>query len=128
MSATQQSAAPTSSHPIQFSLLRLKNWPEIPHLPSEEMVDTARICALLAWRATAGVIIARILDLPKERVQAILLRLHDQGCLSLVAQPGSQPTTSSPAQLGSDSMPAELAEPVPNSFIGKIWQRLAARN
>lgn len=118
--------APTSAHEIQFSLLRLTNWPNIPQLPPEDMVDMARICALLSWRATAGVIIARILELPKERVLDILVLLHAQGCLNLQAQPGGQPTAQAPA--ANDSRPAELTESPHDSFITKIWQRLAAKN
>ncbi len=118
--------APTSTHEIQFSLLRLTNWPNIPQLPPEDMVDMARICALLSWRATAGVIIARILELPKERVQQILLSLHAQGCLNLQAQPGAQATAQAPA--ANDSRPVELTESPHDSFITKISRRLAAQN
>ncbi len=125
--------APTSAHEIQFSLLRLTNWPNIPQLPPEDMVDMARICALLSWRTTAGVIIARLLDLPKERVQEILLLLHAQGCLNLQLQP--QPGSSHATQAGAaaaaiahDNMPAELAGQPQGSFITKIWQRLATKN
>lgn len=128
MNAPDHAAVQPSAHQIQFSLLRLTNWPDIPQLAPEDMVDTARICALLSWRATAGVIIARILDLPKERVQEILLLLHAQGCLNLQAPPGAPPAAHPPAQAANDSTPAELAEPPQNSFITKIWQRLAARN
>lgn len=128
MSTVDFAPAPTGAQQIQFSLLRLRNWPDIPQLPAEEVVDMARVCALLSWRATAGVIIARLLDLPKDRVQEILLRLHAQGCLNLQAQPGTPSEVRSDVGAANDSHAAELAEPPPNSFITKIWQRLGARN
>lgn len=115
---------PSSTHQIQFSLLRLKNWPDLPQLPAEDVVDLARVCALLSMRATAGVIIARILDLPKERVQQVLVQLHAQGCLNLQAQPAA----TAAAQPEADSAANDSVAPPENSFIGKIWQRLAARN
>lgn len=115
---------PASTHQIQFSLLRLKNWPDLPQLPAEDVVDLARVCALLSMRATAGVIIARILDLPKERVQQVLVQLHAQGCLNLQAQPAA----TAAAQPEAGSAANDSVVPPENSFIGKIWQRLAARN
>jgi len=121
---TTQSAQ-AGGHPIQFALLRLEHWPDIPQLPAADMVDVARVCALLSWRATAGVIIARILDLPRERVQEILLQLQAQGCLNLQVQNAAAGTTpvESAAHDGADAAAAPAS-----SFIGKIWQRLAARN
>lgn len=116
--------APSSAHQIQFSLLRLKNWPDLPQLPTEEVVDMARVCALLSLRATAGVIIARILDLPKERVQQVLLQLHAQGCLNLQ----DQPAATAAAQPAAASAANDSVAPPENSFISKIWQRLAAKN
>lgn len=118
----QVRATSTGTHPIQFSLLRLKNWPNLPQSPAEEVVDLARICALLSWRATAGVIIARLLDLPKERVQDILLQLHSQDCLQILDQPLSAPA----AQAEPGATPESYAQ-AGNSLITKIWQRLAAR-
>jgi len=118
--------AHTSANEIQFSLLRLKIWPDIPQLPPEDMVEMARVCALLSWRATAGVLIARILDLPKERVLEILVLLHAQGCLNLQTQPSPE---IHPGPIAvDDSRPADLTGPPQNSFITKIWQRLAAKN
>ena len=124
MSTQDPMAMQASENQIQFSLLRLTHWPNIPQHASEDMVDMARVCALLSWRATAGVIIARILDLPKERVQEILLRLHAQGCLNLRAQPAARQEIPG----ANDSTSAELTGEAQNSFITKIWQRLAAKN
>jgi hypothetical protein len=128
MSTVDFAPAPTGAQQIQFSLLRLRNWPDIPSLPAEDVVDMARVCALLSWRATAGVIVARLLDLPKERVQDILLQLHAQGCLNLQAQPGTPSEVRTGTSAANDSQAPELAEPPPNSFITKIWQRLGAKN
>ncbi len=114
------------SHPIQFALLRLRHWPAIPQLPVEDMVDLARVCALLSWRATAGVIIARILGLPRERVQEILLLLHAQGCLNVQSQPAAG--TPTPGATAHDCTADDAAPATEHSFITKIWQRLAARN
>jgi len=115
---------PSNAQQIQFSLLRLKNWPDLPQLPAEEVVDLARVCALLSLRATAGVIIARILDLPKERVQQVLLQLHAMDCLNLQ----SQPAATTAAQSEAASAANDSVAPPENSFITKIWQRLAAKN
>lgn len=128
MSTVELAPAPSGAQQIQFSLLRLKHWPDIPQLPPEEMVDMARVCALLSWRATAGVIVARLLDLPKDRAQDILQRLHAQGCLNLQAQPGTATDLRAQGSAANDSQAPELAEPPPNSFISKLWQRLGARN
>jgi hypothetical protein len=128
MSTVDFAPAPSGAQQIQFSLLRLKSWPDIPRLPAEDVVDMARICALLSWRATAGVIIARLLDLPKDRVQEILLRLHAQGCLNLQAQAGTPAEVRGNTGAANDSQAPESAEPPPNSFITKIWQRLGSRN
>lgn len=128
MSTVDFAPAPTGAQQIQFSLLRLKSWPDIPRLPPEDVVDMARICALLSWRATAGVIVARLLDLPKERVQEILLRLHAQGCLNLQAQAGTPADVRTETGAANDSHAPESSGPPPNSFITKIWQRLGSRN
>lgn len=116
---------PTGSHPIQYALLRLRCWPNIPLLPPEDMVDVARVCALLSWRATAGVIIARILGLPKERVQEILLALHAQGCLNLQQPAAGAPV---PDAVPRDDRTDETPSAAEHSFIAKLWQRLASRH
>jgi len=123
--ADQAAPLQAGTHPIQFALLRLRSWPDIPQLPVEDMVDLARVCALLSWRATAGVIIARILDLPKERVQEILLLLHAQGCLNVQTQGTAAPAAHAEATAQDNG---DLAVQPQDSFITKIWQRLAARN
>lgn len=119
--------AQAGNHPIQFALLRLKHWPDIPQLPVQDMADLARVCALLSWRATAGVIVARILDLPRERVQEILLYLQAQGCLN-VQSPGPAAQATQAGTTAPEHGQAEDATAPADSFITKIWQRLAARH
>lgn len=128
MSMMDLAPAPAGAQQIQFSLLRLRSWPDLPQLPAEDVVDMARVCALLSWRATAGVIIARLLGMSKDRVQEILLALHAQGCLNVQAQPGTPSEVRIETGAANDSLVAEPAEPPPNSFITKIWQRLGSRN
>ena len=128
MNAIDQSSALSKVQQIQFGLLRLSRWPDIPQLPPEDMVDMARVCALLSWRATAGVIIARILEMPKDRVQEILLMLQGQDCLQVHVPGATQVVGRTAPDSANDSPLTEPVEPPPNSFITKIWQRLATRN
>ena len=116
-----------AAQPIHFSLLRLTCWPDVPSLPGEDVVDVARICALLSWRATAGMLIPRILGVPKERVQEILQVLHAQGCLNVQSQQTAGEPGYSAEQAKEQERAAAETTPPENSFITKLWQRLAAR-
>lgn len=122
MNAVAEQHSASGTQPLLLSLLRLRSWPDLPQLPPEDVVDLARVCALLSWRATAGVIIARILDLPKERVQDLLSRLNAQGCLQLVAQGSATASATAEPVSVHDSV-----EPPAPSFITRVWQRLAVR-
>lgn len=105
---------------IQNSLLRLAKWPDLSQLPEADMADVARVCALLHWRPTAGVLVPRILNLDKERAQELLLLLDGQGCFNISASP---PAEEAP-ELGVSFLEAQ---PVQASLLGKIWDRLAGR-
>lgn len=116
-------------HRFLFCLLALRRWPDIARLSDEEMIDVTRICALLSLRATAGVSLARILDIPKDRVQSALRLLHEQDCLDVHAQHTAPPALRTPGS--GDALASSMDDDVPgipeNSFVRKIWQRLASR-
>lgn len=116
------------SHRLLFCLLALRRWPDIARLPAEEMVDVTRVCALLAMRSTAGVSIARILEIRRDRVQSALRVLHEQGCLEVQAQHSSTPGQSPcPAgDVAANSADDNVPSVPGDSFIRKIWQRLAS--
>lgn len=115
-------------HRLFFCRLGLHHWPDITRLPAADVIDVTRICALLAMRATAGVSLARILDLPKDRVQNALRLLQEQECLDVHAQHAASPAHD-PTQTGegpAGAMDADLPGVPHDSFIRKIWQRLAS--
>ena len=78
---TSPSITATTQLGVQYSVLKLYSWPELSRVPSDLVLDASRVCALLAVRPTGAPLIARLLDLPRERVAHIVELLHLYGHL-----------------------------------------------
>ncbi|GAA6142562.1 hypothetical protein [Hydrogenophaga sp. 5NK40-0174] len=122
---------------VQYSVVRLYSWPELPEIQAELVPDVARVCALLAIRPTGATLIPRLLNIPRERVNHIieLLYLHGHladgaprtreemekasAALAEIANTNPQPLMELPD--GFDAH--ETAQPA-RSLIGRLWGRL----
>ena len=113
---------------LQFSVLQLSSWPALPQLPEELVKDVARICALLACRPTAGILVPKLVQMPRDQAFDILDKLYVSGNITAWASPNAE---AAEAGLAGDSPETEIEDmlrPKPSrSLIGKIWDRLSLR-
>lgn len=115
---------------VQHSVVRLYSWPELPKLPSEMVVDVARVCALLAIRPTGTPLIHRLLGLTRERVVHIVDMLELNGHLV-----SNDPVFTAKASLSTgdtkDSLvAAESAVEISSyggSVLARLWKRLSGK-
>ncbi len=109
---------------VQYSVLKLYSWPELSRVPSDLVLDAARVCALLAVRPTSAPLIARLLDLPRERVAHIVELLHLYGHLD-----GSAMNVR-PVEKEEQATLDLIADPTPTkspTLLGRLWQKLSGR-
>ena len=110
----------------QWSLLRpqllyLIRWPDPAGVPETlGWGNTARVCALLSRRQSAGFLVGQLLGMEPALCQQILLLLWRQGCLQAIA-PGGLGEAAAVAPAASDPTPTTPA----GSFIVRLWRRLA---
>lgn len=108
---------------IQYSVISLCSWPELSRVPPPMVLDTARVCALLAIRPTGAPLIARLLDLPKERVSQIVELLHFHGHLE--DAPAPQCAATQVDEVDSPAIAVETATQKTSSLLGRLWRKLS---
>ena len=121
---TNPSITATTQLGVQYSVLKLYSWPELSRVPSDLVLDAARVCALLAVRPTSAPLIARLLDLPRERVAHIVELLHLYGHLD-----GSAMNVR-PVEKEEQATLDLIADPTPTkspTLLGRLWQKLSGR-
>ncbi len=121
---TSPSITATAQLGVQYSVLKLYSWPELSRVPSDLVLDAARVCALLAVRPTSAPLIARLLDLPRERVAHIVELLHLYGHLD-----GSAMNVR-PVEKEEQATLDLIADPTPTkspTLLGRLWQKLSGR-
>ena len=121
---TSPSITATTQLGVQYSVLKLYSWPELSRVPSDLVLDAARVCALLAVRPTGTPLIARLLDLPRERVAHIVELLHLYGHLD-----GSAMNVR-PVEKEEQATLDLIADPTPTkspTLLGRLWQKLSGR-
>ena len=121
---TSPSITATTQLGVQYSVLKLYSWPELSRVPSDLVLDAARVCALLAVRPTSAPLIARLLDLPRERVAHIVELLHLYGHLD-----GSAMNVR-PVEKEEQATLDLIADPTPTkspTLLGRLWQKLSGR-
>ena len=121
---TSPSITATAQLGVQYRVLKLYSWPELSRVPSDLVLDAARVCALLAVRPTSAPLIARLLDLPRERVAHIVELLHLHGHLD-----GSAMDVR-PAEKEEQETLDLIADPTPTkspTLLGRLWQKLSGR-
>ena len=105
---------------VQYSVIRLYSWPEMPRIRNDMVLDVARVCALLAVRPTGVPLIPRLVGLSKERVSHIVEMLHMHGHLRESPTEQAQPAQT----------PAVQAAETPGhggSILARLWSRLAGQ-
>lgn len=108
----------TFNSQLSTQVLHLASWPPLHHLLQDSAPHLARICALLARRPSAGMLIPLMLDMPPQIAYPLLETLHAGGHIYPAgALPGHPP-----ALLRDEAV--EPQEPSAASFIAKLWQRL----
>ena len=121
---TSPAITATTQLGVQYSVLKLYSWPELSRVPSDLVLDAARVCALLAVRPTGAPLIARLLDLPRERVAHIVELLHLYGHLD-----GSAMNVR-PVEKEEQATLDLIADPTPTkspTLLGRLWQKLSGR-
>lgn len=110
---------------LQFSVLQFVSWPALPDLLLETAPNVTRICALLARKPSAGMLIPVILDMPAPLTYSLLDTLYDKGHIRPMGDAAPLAASASPS-----SEPVKAPEDLPiatASFISKVWQRLMVR-
>ena len=121
---TNPSITATTQLGVQYSVLKLYSWPELSRVPSDLVLDAARVCALLAVRPTGAPLIARLLDLPRERVAHIVELLHLHGHLDGTAMDVRPAEKEEQATL---DLMADTASAKSPTLLGRLWQKLSGR-
>ena len=121
---TSPSITATAQLGVQYSVLKLYSWPELSRVPSDLVLDAARVCALLAVRPTGAPLIARLLDLPRERVAHIVELLHLYGHLDGSAMDVRPVEKEEQATLDLIADPTPTKSP---TLLGRLWQKLSGR-
>ena len=121
---TNPSITATTQLGVQYSVLKLYSWPELSRVPSDLVLDVARVCALLAVRPTGAPLIARLLDLPRERVAHIVELLHLHGHLDGSAMDVRPVEKEEQATLDLIADPTPTKSP---TLLGRLWQKLSGR-
>jgi hypothetical protein len=121
---TSPSITATAQLGVQYSVLKLYSWPELSRVPSDLVLDAARVCALLAVRPTSAPLIARLLDLPRERVAHIVELLHLYGHLDGSAMDVRPVEKEEQATLDLIADPTPTKSP---TLLGRLWQKLSGR-
>ena len=121
---TSPSITATTQLGVQYSVLKLYSWPELSRVPSDLVLDAARVCALLAVRPTSAPLIARLLDLPRERVAHIVELLHLYGHLDGSAMDVRPVEKEEQATLDLIADPTPTKSP---TLLGRLWQKLSGR-
>ena len=121
---TSPSITTTAQLGVQYSVLKLYSWPELSRVPSDLVLDAARVCALLAVRPTSAPLIARLLDLPRERVAHIVELLHLYGHLDGSAMDVRPVEKEEQATLDLIADPTPTKSP---TLLGRLWQKLSGR-
>lgn len=119
--AMQQARRDPDCARLSTQLMELVGWPDLARLPPELAAPAARVCALLACKRTAGLLVARVLGLPDEDALALLATLRRFGHVRDVPVAGSVPD-GTPRPQASATPPALRAD----SLLGRLWRRLAA--
>lgn len=112
--------APRRVEVLDQELLRLRRWPNLTRMPADVDVSlAARVCALLARKATVGFLVARMLDLPHARVAPLLARLRAAGCIEVVRTAAPMPVSEPPPA-------GPSAQGLPDRrFIALLWRLLS---
>ena len=121
---TSPSITATAQLGVQYSVLKLYSWPELSRVPSDLVLDAARVCALLAVRPTSAPLIARLLDLPRERVAHIVELLHLYGHLDGSAMDVRPVEKEEQATLDLIADPTPTKSP---TLLGRLWRKLSGR-
>ncbi len=104
---------------VHYSVLKLYSWPELYRFPPELVLDTARVCALLAIRPTGAPLISTLLALPRERVAYIVEVLHLQGHLDEDWCDAEDERQSEFDAISSGVLPSTSS-----TLLGRLWKRL----
>ena len=109
--------------PIPQALLRLHRWPDLAQFAEDQQPVMARLCALLAHRPSARILVAPLLSIPRDQAEALLDRLQREGCLASGAEVESASTRLP------DPMPRTLAPSIDDAdrMLSKLWSLLTRR-
>jgi hypothetical protein len=108
-----QAGTVDSSH----ALLHLQHWPNLTQLPEELIEPVTRICALLWRKPTVGYLVARVLDLPSDRVAYVVRVLQMFGHVN-------QPLTASNGPIAEAANDAAAPQPAKASTASRFFKRL----
>jgi hypothetical protein len=103
-----------AQYQAEHQLLRLLQWPDMRAVPPRDLLDTARVCAMLARRPMLAYLVPLRLNLPSERV-ALVLQLLAQGVLAPVGEPAA----------AAPQAPIESASG--DAKKGSVWNKLLRR-
>lgn len=119
--ALRQARSDADGERAMSHLLELASWPELTDLPHAIASPLTRICALLSYRRTSGLLVHRMLDMPPEETRALLYALVRLGHVRFAQGEGG--TADRAAE--KDPLLPPLKE---ESILAKFWRRLSGRS
>lgn len=97
----------------------LQNWPDLTQLPEAQMLNAARVCALLSLRPAGADWISQFLSLARADLEALLVLIRQCG------HPGHPVLTEGLQRMDALQLPEPSPEAQrPSTFLAKIWNRL----
>jgi len=112
-----------------LELLHLASWPNLTRLPEELIEPVTCICALLWRKPTVGYLLARVLDLPGDRVAHVVRVLQMFGHVNrpvVAAKGNAAPAAPAAPDVSTDPPPGPGAITTASRFLERLLRLQAA--
>ncbi len=106
---------------VKEPIYQLVNWPDLTKVPDELLLNTSRVCALLATQPSALATVENFLQLGRDELKSIIQHIN------LYAYDNFPTLTQQTEDSLSNTitLPATTEKPTANaSFLSKIWSKL----
>ncbi|CAN5398643.1 hypothetical protein BH10PSE16_BH10PSE16_42500 [soil metagenome] len=109
---------------LQYKILQLASWPPLSELLLDTAPQMTRICALLARKPSAGMLIPVMLDMTPQTTYPLLGTLYAKGHICVA---GGAATVEQNAPPNVELVKNPEPPAATSSFLSKVWQRLTDR-
>ncbi|WP_157991603.1 hypothetical protein [Caldimonas tepidiphila] len=120
--ALEQARQEPGRERLAVQLLELVSWPNLTELPPQLNRRLVPVCALLWRKRTAGLLVARVLDLPDDETLTLLAALRRLGHVRPLEQGAALPEDV-PLAAGESPPPQRRCS---DTLAGRLWRHLTA--